>query len=213
MKYTVYQTTNLFDGKIYIGKHICNCKECKYMGSGLLLKRAINKDGIKNFKKEVLYQFDTEAAMDAKEAELVNEEFVNFGNTYNLCLGGKGGFGYINNSDIRTTFANRPEKQKELGARGNEKFCLLLEEEKFAKEFAEKVKRGLRFAYDVDGISNGFAGKKHTEQTKQKIRDSKRQVGTKNSQFGTMWITNGTENRKIKKDLDSIPEGWYKGRR
>jgi hypothetical protein len=37
-------------------------------------------------------------------------------------------------------------------------------------------------------------------------------VGDKTSQFGTMWITNGTENRKIKKDLDSIPEGWYKGR-
>jgi hypothetical protein len=28
-----------------------------------------------------------------------------------------------------------------------------------------------------------------------------------------MWITNGTENRKIKKDLDNIPEGWYKGRK
>jgi hypothetical protein len=37
--------------------------------------------------------------------------------------------------------------------------------------------------------------------------------GSKNSQFGTMWITNGIENKKIKKDLDIIPEGWYKGRR
>lgn len=27
-----------------------------------------------------------------------------------------------------------------------------------------------------------------------------------------MWITNGTENRKIKKE-DVIPEGWYIGRK
>ena len=32
-----------------------------------------------------------------------------------------------------------------------------------------------------------------------------------NSQYGTMWITNGTENKKIKKD-EPIPEGWNKGR-
>jgi len=33
-----------------------------------------------------------------------------------------------------------------------------------------------------------------------------------NSQYGTMWITNGIDNRKIKKEQDVIPEGWYKGR-
>ena len=38
------------------------------------------------------------------------------------------------------------------------------------------------------------------------------QKGSKNSQFGAMWITNGQENKKIKKDVDIIPEGWYKGR-
>lgn len=37
------------------------------------------------------------------------------------------------------------------------------------------------------------------------------QRGQKNSQFGTMWITDGQVNKKIKK-IDTIPEGWYKGR-
>lgn len=38
------------------------------------------------------------------------------------------------------------------------------------------------------------------------------QSGTKNSQFGTMWIVNLElrENKKIKKE-DQIPEGWIKG--
>ena len=34
---------------------------------------------------------------------------------------------------------------------------------------------------------------------------------TKNSQFGTMWITNKVVNKKIKK-TEQIPEGWYRGR-
>ena len=33
----------------------------------------------------------------------------------------------------------------------------------------------------------------------------------KNSQFGSVWITDGTNNKKIKKDTP-IPEGWKKGR-
>jgi hypothetical protein len=37
-------------------------------------------------------------------------------------------------------------------------------------------------------------------------------VGETNSQFGSMWITNGVENRKLKKD-SIIPEGWTKGRK
>lgn len=38
------------------------------------------------------------------------------------------------------------------------------------------------------------------------------QVGELNSQFGTCWITNGTDNKKIKKG-DIIPEGWKLGRK
>ena len=37
------------------------------------------------------------------------------------------------------------------------------------------------------------------------------QQGEKNSQFGTMWITNGIESKKIQKD-EVIPEGWALGR-
>ena len=33
-----------------------------------------------------------------------------------------------------------------------------------------------------------------------------------NSQYNTMWITNGIKNKKIKKDI-LIPNGYYKGRK
>jgi hypothetical protein len=38
------------------------------------------------------------------------------------------------------------------------------------------------------------------------------QQGQSNSQYGTMWITNGETNKKIKKN-ESIPEGYYPGRK
>jgi len=37
-------------------------------------------------------------------------------------------------------------------------------------------------------------------------------TGVKNSQFGTCWITNGKENKKIKKE-NIIPNGWKLGRK
>ena len=60
----------------------------------------------------------------------------------------------------------------------------------------------------------GFLGKSHTEETKGKMRAAAvgRGQGEANTQFGTMWITNGIENKKIKKSSD-IPEGWARGRK
>ena len=59
-----------------------------------------------------------------------------------------------------------------------------------------------------------FSGMKHTDETKKKIAQSISAVqsGYGNSQHGTMWITNGLENKKIKKE-DIIPVGWHKGRK
>ena len=61
-----------------------------------------------------------------------------------------------------------------------------------------------------------WSNKTHSDETKYLMREihkkNKHQQGSKNSQYGTMWITNGEKNRKIKK-VDSIPEGWYKGRK
>jgi hypothetical protein len=52
------------------------------------------------------------------------------------------------------------------------------------------------------------------KETKNKIgkANSISQKGHRNSQFGTIWITNKKETKKIKKD-EFIPKGWYKGRK
>jgi hypothetical protein len=65
-------------------------------------------------------------------------------------------------------------------------------------------------------IAMSWTGKHHIEKTKQKIglANVENHIGSKNSQFGTMWITNGIINKKIKvKEFQLFEkEGWRKGR-
>lgn len=202
MFYTIYKITNTIDSKIYIGKHQTKNLNDGYMGSGKLLKRAQEKYGIENFKKEILFQFDNETDMNAKEAELVTEEFCLREDTYNLCSGGKGGFGYLNKT--YWTDDNNHIRINNLLSQSTE--------QRSANGYkTSQLNRGKK------KISNGRLGTKLSEETKQKLRKPKsttvKYVGSKNSQYGTMWITNGQENKKIKKDVDIIPQGWYKGRK
>lgn len=88
--YIVYKTTNLANGKTYVGKHITTDLNDKYLGSGTLLQKAIQKYGVHNFKREILFIFDNEVDMLAKEREIVNESFIKDTSNYNLVVGGGG---------------------------------------------------------------------------------------------------------------------------
>ena len=206
MFYTVYQIINKINGKVYVGKHMTKDLDDGYMGSGKLIRRAIKKHGKENFKKEILHVFDNEEAMNAKEAELVvvSEE------TYNLCDGGKGGWSYINRLGLSLT-EKHAIAAKENIKKGTEKFLELLEDEKWKSFFCKKIKD--THYSKKENYLNPFKGKKHSDSTKNKIgiSNSNKQSGEKNSQHGTCWITNGIENKKIKKN-DTIPFGWSRGR-
>lgn len=112
MYYTIYKVTNKINGKIYIGSHKTEDLNDNYMVSGKYLKYAQEKHGIDNFTREILFVFDTPELVHAKEAELVNEEFIAESNTYNLKVGGFGGFDYINKNKLNS-YPNRLEKDLE----------------------------------------------------------------------------------------------------
>ena len=94
--YIIYKITNKLNGMIYIGKHSTKNLDDGYMGSGLRIRRAIKKYGVSNFEKTILFECSSEEEMNAKEAELVNEEFISRDDVYNIVLGGNGSFSYIN---------------------------------------------------------------------------------------------------------------------
>lgn len=215
MFYTVYKITNLVNNKIYIGVHKTSNLEDDYMGSGLLIKNSIKKYGLENFKKEYISIFDNAEDMFNMESELVNEEFINRENTYNIKQGGNGGFDFINNNvNMKSVRQNNMKKCNEvLINKLNDDISFRI---RFANLNSEKMKQ-----QHIDGkiISfNGqeFKGKNHSEETKKRIGEanSKHQLGEGNSQFGTMWIHNIElkENKKISKE-EEIPKDWLKGRK
>lgn len=86
----IYKTTNLVNNKIYIGLHSTDNIDDKYLGSGKILKQAILKYGKDKFHKDILYVFNTRKEARAMEASIVDTEFIQRGDTYNLIEGGGG---------------------------------------------------------------------------------------------------------------------------
>lgn len=87
----VYKTTNLINGKIYIGVHSTNKIEDGYLGSGRIFRRALKKYGEANFKREILFDFPSVEKAYDKERELVTKDFIERKDNYNFRTGGEGG--------------------------------------------------------------------------------------------------------------------------
>ncbi len=86
----IYKTTNLINNKFYIGQDSKNNPE--YLGSGTIIKKAINKYGKENFKKEILDICLDKEELDIKEIYWI-KELKSIENGYNISSGGNGCLG------------------------------------------------------------------------------------------------------------------------
>lgn len=207
--YTVYKVTNKINGKIYIGSHKTKNLNDNYYGSGKYLNYAIQKYGLENFTKEILFVFDNPKDMYAKEAEIVDKKFLSEENTYNLK---RGGFDYLNDVGKFNNPTHNSLYCKSISPFGSKKHI----EEGIRKGWfvkAGKITKQLAIGIHDPKLRGSFKGKHHSEDTKKRMSEKAKinSKGEKNSQFGTMWITDGVSNRKIKKNAD-VPMGWSKGR-
>lgn len=106
LKYIVYITINLRNGKIYVGVHKTNPEVFDgYIGDGIYrmsnvkpersgFHKAVKKYGYENFKRTTIACFPcTEEGMNEAyklEALIVNKTFLASKSVYNIALGGKG---------------------------------------------------------------------------------------------------------------------------
>lgn len=89
--YTVYQITNLMNNKIYVGVHATKDPNDSYYGSSRPLRYSMKKYGRQNFIKEILFNaFSLEDAYYV-ESIIVDKDFIQRKDTYNIKLGGIGG--------------------------------------------------------------------------------------------------------------------------
>ena len=196
----IYKTTNKLNGKYYIGMHSTDNLDDGYLGSGKRLRYSIRKYGEENFEREILEFFDTRDELKKREEEVVSLDEIAKKNCMNLVIGGQGGF--------TVEEAKRGRKATN---------------EKYSDKLSEWSKKGRDIAYAKHGSAFSdsskrcnWNGRTHSEESKKKMSEvAKTRTGEKSSQFGTCWITNGLENKKIKKEeLDKfIQQGWKKGRK
>lgn len=193
MHYLIYKITNRLNNKIYIGKHKTDDKNDSYLGSGILIKKAVEKYGRESFTKELLVECATEEEMNKMEEKIVDDEFVSRQDTYNVMVGGQGGGG---------------KSQWDVA---REKLSILRKN----PEFAKAHNLAMRIGADSYYLNNPgtFLGKCHSDITRQKMSKAKLGLydGEKNPMFGKMWITDGVTSTRINKS-DTIPVGYKKGR-
>ena len=198
----IYKTTNQINGKYYVGMHSTNDLNDGYIGSGTLLWHSIKYHGRENFKMEILEFLPNRKELIQREKDLVNDNLLNEPMCMNLRYGGVGG-------EIRFT--------DEIKA-------------KIGKTNSVKQKGNLNSQYGKIWITNGVENKKIKDKDlipngwrigrilgsefgklmSNKLKGTR--IGNQNTQYGTCWITNGIESKKVKK-TETIPDGWKLGRK
>lgn len=110
--HSVYKTVNKENCKFYIGVHKAVDLYDNYLGSGLILNRAIRKHGRDSFEKQILHIFETAEEAYAKERELVTQELVDSDECYNVRLGGFGGWpkGMVRSEEFKKNLSTRKKE-------------------------------------------------------------------------------------------------------
>lgn len=220
----IYKTTNLLNGKIYIGQKKSNeFLNEKYLGSGKILRQAIDKEGKQNFKVELLEE--CESAQELNEREIFWISFYrstdpNIG--YNLSDGGyvprlsgerNGFYGKHHSQQTKDKWKSRKYKtgpdhpmygkhqsQKNIIATKNANTGRIKTEEEKRKRLETLERNGTKYFYKDPEFRNKI---------------SKAKKGIPNKFKGGIHITNDLEDKMIfEEDLDFyLNQGWRRGRK
>lgn len=101
----IYMTTNLLNGRRYIGQHHSDKLDENYFGSGSVISKAVKKYGKDSFKVDLLEWCYSKEDLDKKEQYYISEYMANIDRDfYNIAKGGSSfncsGYKIIHKGDI-----------------------------------------------------------------------------------------------------------------
>ena len=170
----IYKTTNLINGKFYIGQDSKN--NPNYLGSGLLLIQAIEKYGKENFLKEILEGCSTKQELNTKEKKWIKALKSQVrGVGYNIADGGLGGDVFSNHPDKEKYRQNISKASKKTNSNPDviKKLREASKNNWMNPEYRAKVIDRMRFAQQKDqykqNLSKAMKKVKHTEEWNQKV--------------------------------------------
>lgn len=159
----IYETTNLINGRKYIGQKKSPEFVPSYKGSGTIIELAIRKYGKDNFSVRMLCPCFSQEELDAEEIDYIAHcNAVNSPDYYNLAVGGQGiraGSKCSIEHNINTS----------LGLLGKSK--------------SEEHRRHI--SESKTGSNNPMYGKQHSDEWKEKM--SERMSGSNNPFYGKRW--------------------------
>lgn len=110
----IYETTNLKNGKKYIGLTNRDSFDENYLGSGKLIRAAIKKYGFDNFHVQPLEYHYNKDDLIAAEKRIIKERKANTSSEYyNIAEGGKWGNVFEGMSDGQYKEVERKYQKKE----------------------------------------------------------------------------------------------------
>lgn len=210
----IYRITNKLNGKFYIGMHSTDDLEDGYFGSGTRLCRSINKYGKENHEMEILEHYFSRENLAAREAEIINEEFLSNPQCMNIRFGGEGGWDHVHKSRSNLEspkmkeYLHSPENliKLELGRTSESR-------SKGSKTLWE-TKRELMVETSRKNVSKTLSDEAKSKRKETFARNG-HQSGEANSQFGKCWINDGDKSIRVQRQELSewLEKGWKKGRK
>ena len=206
----IYLTTNLINGRKYIGRHKSSTFDTGYYGSGKILTQAILKEGIENFSYEILDTAETQEELNQKEFKYIEKyNAVESSEYYNLVDGGAGssqkGVICVHKDDIIRTIC--PEELDEYLQKGFIKGRPSPSAESIRKRVASNTGKK-RTEETKRNISNALKGRKASEE--HRIKNGLAHKGIPSYNHGQVQVNNGIDYLFIdKEDIQKYLDNGY----
>jgi hypothetical protein len=199
MQHLLYKTTNLINNKYYYGIHSTENTNDSYLGSGVLILRAIEKHGKENFKREILNTFETRDEALIAEHAIVDPDDEN---SYNIDVGGNGtGEVYHRSKQVAKLISDGRMGMKfteEHKANIRKASILSMKNQdtrdKIAKSLVEHYKTNPQSEETKQKRIDTRAGYQHSEDTKRKISEA--QIGKVIPEDQKKKMSEAAKNRK-----------------